>query len=214
MAGMGDAFPRRGLGGSAENWGRHLEQRIVGLESLIRQLTGGAANTSRQIAGAASNISSQIGSLERLLTNLERLLTNQTYIINAIPIPVVQAGSRFGYTIPNGFTDQLTLSTEWPDGKSSCSVFAVGQAFYFAPVPKSAVAAWRFVISGQVGPPGNVVPLNMDGKSTTFMSSASVGRPSSDPAPPLDILVQSVSGQDHGSGTDNNLEAFALLVFS
>ena len=207
MAEIGDAFPRRDLGGSAENWGRHLEQRIVTLESLFGQLDSMQGNLNRQSTGAASNISSQIGSLERLLTN-------QTDIINAIPIPVVQANSRSGYTIPNGATTQLTLSTEWPDGKSSCSVFAVGQAFYFAPVPQSAVAAWRFIISGQSGPYGNVVPLNMDGKSTTFMSSASVGRPSSDPAPPLDILVQSVSGQSHGSGANNNLEAFALLVFS
>lgn len=207
MAEIGDAFPRRDLGGSAENWGRHLEQRIVTLESLFGQLDSMQGNLNRQSTGAASNISSQIGSLEQLLAN-------QTDIINAIPIPVVQANSRSGYTIPNGSTNQLTLSTRWPDGKSACSVFAVGQAFYFAPVSQSAVAAWRFIISGQPGPYGNVVPLNMDGKSTTFMSSASVGRPRADPAPPLDILVRSVSGQDHGSGTYNNLEAFALLVFS
>ena len=207
MAEIGDAFPRRDLGGSAENWGRHLEQRIVKLESLFGQLDSMQGNLNRQSTGAASNISSQIGSLERLLAN-------QTDIINAIPIPVVQANSRSGYTIPNGSTNQLTLSTRWPDGKSACSVFAVGQALYFAPVSQSAVAAWRFVISGQVGPYGNVVPLNMDGKSSIFMSSASISRPPTDPAPPLDIRVQSVSGQDHGSGTYNNLEAFALLVFS
>lgn len=207
MAEIGDAFPRRDLGGSAENWGRHLEQRIVTLESLFGQLDSMQGNLNRQSTGVASNISSQIGSLERLLTN-------QTDIINAIPIPVVQTNSRSGYTIPNGSTDQLTLSTWWPDGKSACSVFAVGQAFYFAPVTQSAVAAWRFVISGQVGPHGNVVPLNMDGKSSIFMSSASISRPPAGPAPPLDILVQSVSGQDHGSGEYNNLEAFALLVFS
>lgn len=207
MAEIGDAFPRRDLGGSAENWGRHLEQRIVTLESLFGQLDSMQGNLNRQSTGVASNISSQIGSLEQLLTN-------QTDIINAIPIPAVRENSRSGYTIPNGETTQLTLSTEWPDGKSSCSVFAVGQAFYFAPVPQSAVAVWRFIISGQSGPYGNVVPLNMDGKSTTFMSSASVGRPSSAPAPPLDILVQSVSGQSHGSGAGNNLEVFALLVFS
>ena len=207
MAEIGDAFPRRDLGGSAENWGRHLEQRIVTLESLFGQLDSMQGNLNRQSTGVASNISSQIGSLERLLTN-------QTDIINSIPIPVVQADSLSGYTIPNGSTNQLTLSTRWPDGKSACSVFAVGQALYFAPVSQSAVAAWRFVISGQVGPYGNVVPLNMDGKSSIFMSSASISRPPTDPAPPLDILVQSVSGQDHGSGTYNNLEAFALLVFS
>ena len=207
MAEIGDAFPRRDLGGSAENWGRHLEQRIVKLESLFGQLDSMQGNLNRQSTGAASNISSQIGSLERLLAN-------QTDIINSIPVPVVQADSLSGYTIPNGSTNQLTLSTRWPDGKSACSVFAVGQAFYFAPVSQSAVAAWRFVISGQVGPYGNVVPLNMDGKSSIFMSSASISRPPTDPAPPLDILVQSVSGQDHGSGTYNNLEAFALLVFS
>ena len=207
MAEIGDAFPRRDLGGSAENWGRHLEQRIVKLESLFGQLDSMQGNLNRQSTGVASNISSQIGSLEQLLAN-------QTDIINAIPIPVVQANSRSGYTIPDGSTNQLTLSTRWPDGKSACSVFAVGQALYFAPVSQSAVAAWRFVISGQVGPYGNVVPLNMDGKSSIFMSSASISRPSTDPAPPLDILVQSVSGQDHGSGTYNNLEAFALLVFS
>lgn len=70
MAGMGDAFPRRGLGGSAENWGRHLEQRIVGLESLIRQLTGGAANTARQIGGNTANGSGQITTLSGVVTDL------------------------------------------------------------------------------------------------------------------------------------------------
>ena len=171
MAEIGDAFPRRDLGGSAENWGRHLEQRIVKLESLFGQLDSMQGNLNRQSTGAASNISSQIGSLEQLLAN-------QTDIINAIPIPVVQANSRSGYTIPNGSTNQLTLSTRWPDGKSACSVFAVGQAFYFAPVSQSAVAAWRFVISGQPGPYGNVVPLNMDG-SPQFSCHPRVS-----PAPP------------------------------
>ena len=207
MAEMGDAFPRRDLSGSSENWGRHLEQRVVNLESLFGQLDNMQGNLNRQSTGISSNISSQINALEQLLAN-------QTAIINAFPIPAVQADSLSGYTIPNGSTNQLTLRTEWPNGKSACSVFAVGQAFYFAPVPQSAVAAWRFVISGQTGPYGNVVPLNMDGKSTIFMSSASIVRPTAEPPPALDILVQSVSGQSHGSGAGNNLEAFALLVFS
>lgn len=74
MAGMGDAFPRRGLGGSAENWGRHLEQRIVGLESLIRQLTDGAANISRQIEGNTANVSGQITTLSGVVTDLGNTL--------------------------------------------------------------------------------------------------------------------------------------------
>ena len=70
MAEMGDAFPRRDLGGSAENWGRHLEQRIVVLESFIRRLSDGAANTSRQIEGNTANVSGQIITLSGVVTDL------------------------------------------------------------------------------------------------------------------------------------------------
>ena len=70
MAEMGDAFPRRDLGGSAENWGRHLEQRVAGLESLIRQLTDSSANTSRQIEGNTANVSSQLTALSGVVTDL------------------------------------------------------------------------------------------------------------------------------------------------
>ena len=81
MAGMGDAFPRRGLGGSAENWGRHLEQRIVGLESLIRQLTGGAANISRQIEGNTANVSGQITTLSGVVTDLGNQQTTLSGVV-------------------------------------------------------------------------------------------------------------------------------------
>ena len=82
---MGDAFPRRGLGGSAENWGRHLEQRIVGLESLIRQLTDGAANTSRQIEGNTANVSTQLTTLGATVNRLNGssyASTGETFILN------------------------------------------------------------------------------------------------------------------------------------
>ena len=96
MAEIGDAFPRRDLGGSAENWGRHLEQRIVKLESLFGQLDSMQGNLNRQSTGAASNISSQIGSLEQLLAN-------QTDIINAIPIPVRDGVSRSAVRLYDGY---------------------------------------------------------------------------------------------------------------
>ena len=51
MAEIGDAFPRRDLGGSAENWGRHLEQRIVKLESLFGQLDSMQGNLNTQSTG-------------------------------------------------------------------------------------------------------------------------------------------------------------------
>lgn len=70
MAEMGDAFPRRDLGGSAENWGRHLEQRIVVLESFIRRLSDGAANTSRQIKGNTANVSTQLTTLSEAVNQL------------------------------------------------------------------------------------------------------------------------------------------------
>lgn len=75
MAEMGDAFPRRDLGGSAENWGRHLEQRIVVLESFIRQLSDGAANTSRQIEGNTANVSRQLSALQAQQEETRQVVT-------------------------------------------------------------------------------------------------------------------------------------------
>ena len=60
MAEIGDAFPRRDLGGSAENWGRHIEQRIVTLESAILQLSDIQGNTARQNSGTSSNVANQM----------------------------------------------------------------------------------------------------------------------------------------------------------
>lgn len=103
MAEMGDAFPRRDLGGSAENWGRHLEQRIVVLESFIRRLSDGAANTSRQIEGNTANVSTQLTTLSEAVNQLngsQYANVRETFTLNKASTP--GAWSDWKYTASLG----------------------------------------------------------------------------------------------------------------
>ena len=105
MAEIGDAFPRRDLGGSAENWGRHLEQRIVGLESFIQRLSDGASNTSRQIEGNTANVSRQIATLSGVVTDLG----NQQSALQAQQEETQQIVTRLGEASFGSFSSAVTI---------------------------------------------------------------------------------------------------------
>ena len=84
MAEMGDAFPRRDLGGSAENWGRHLEQRIVTLESAISQLVDLQGNTVRQNSGTSSNVANQMNNISEVLDTVQLQQVELSGIVNQL----------------------------------------------------------------------------------------------------------------------------------
>ena len=84
MAEMGDAFPRRDLGGSAENWGRHLEQRIVTLESAISQLVDLQGNTVRQNSGTSSNVANQMNDIRGVLDTVQLQQVELSGIVNQL----------------------------------------------------------------------------------------------------------------------------------
>ena len=135
MAGMGDAFPRRDLGGSAENWGRHLEQRIVGLESLIRQLTDGAANTSRQIEGNTANVSTQLTTLGATVNRLN--------------------GSRYANVIETFTLNKPSTPGEWGAWKYTASLGPfyshTNRVLIFGAINASAAVLNYYLIVGRFG---------------------------------------------------------------
>ena len=207
MAEMGDAFPRRDLGGYAENWGRSVEDRIKSLEKTDAALRGSLQNMSRQVDGALSNISSQFATWGRVIEQ-------QSRIISAIPITLTETGFNSGFSIPNGTSTRFTITVPWPDDKANCSVVAMGQSFFLAPVAQSDVGAWRFRISGQGGFYGFNTPHNMDAKSSVFLGSRTYTR---DPeVPPEDVTVEAqiVAGANHGTYPENQVNVVAILVFS
>ena len=169
MAEIGDAFPRRDLGGSAENWGRHLEQRIVGLESLIRQLTDSSANTSRQIEGNTANVSSQ-------LTTLSGVVTDLGDTVNRIN------GSQYASTSGTFPLNKASTSGTWSAWKYTASlgpfyshtkrVLIFGSINASASVLNYYTIVGRFGIASGTGGAGNTSPTGVTWLTTNEASLA------------------------------------------
>lgn len=237
----GDVWPRRNLG-IAENWGRKVEDRVVGAERAILLLDQTMGNISRAQSGRDSTIASQLdvlstqqemlaalvenlslqqsqltGVVADLATQQQTLSSQQTQLTNlvkALPVTSSHSGSLNGYSIPAGNSNRYTITVNVPSGKTQCSVFAVGQAFFFAPNPpisNADLAGWRVRIQGSDGPWGNIQELNMDGKSTTFMYSRTFSVSS---LSAIGIAARTGAGVLHAADAANTSSLFATVTFS
>lgn len=184
-----------------------MEDRIKSLEKGDEALRGSLQNLSRQVDGALSNISSQFAAWSQAIEQQYR-------IISAIPITLTETGFNSGFSIPNGTSTRFTITVPWPDDKTTCSVVAMGQSFFMAPVAQANVGAWRFQISGQNGFYGFNTSHNMDAKSSVFLGSRTYTRDLG--APPEDVTIQAqvVAGANHGTYPENQVNVVAIVVFS
>ena len=183
MAEMGDAFPRRDLGGSAESWGRHLEQRIVGLESLIRQLTDSSANTSRQIEGNTANVSSQLTTLSGVVTDLGNQQTTLSGVVTDLGNTVNRInGSQYASTSGTFTLNKASTSGTWSAWKYTASlgpfyshtnrVLIFGSINASASVLNYYMIVGRFGIASGTGGAGNTSPTGVTWLTTNEASLA------------------------------------------
>lgn len=134
-------------------------------------------------------------------------------VVNAIPIVVSQADSANGFALPSGTRNVISMTVPVPDGKTKASVFAFGQAFFFSDnVAQANIANWRVQISGNNGPFGHNVPLNMDGKSVSVSHARDVSLGSL--VTSVTIRLQAIVGQAHPTYPENNANLFATIAFS
>lgn len=230
---FGDVFPPRNLGG-ATPWGRHVETRIVGVEQEVIGSAQRVQNENRVTSARADLLAGQMGTLSEQQKELEQqqdaLLVQQgaleaqqqalelqqeslQVVINSIPITEAYSGDAVNFSVPLGTRSQISISVPVPEGKTKASILAMGQAMWVANgTSQAGVASWRTSIGGFAGSFGNVVPLNMDGKSTSFSQtvSLSVGLISS-----FTIEAQSDAQENNGSAPGfNRAELHAIVTFS
>ena len=201
MNNRGDTLPRRNLGGAAEGWGRAIEERIVGLEKVVESVNNTVQNLQRTTSGQASIVSRQVGNLVALYGDT--------------PVTRARDASATGFVIPSGTSSPASILLDLPENRATCNLFVVGQTLFFAPgVANANVAAWRVRLSApgvtSEGPYGSVVPLNNDGKSSTFMFATTIRGLTG----ALEISAECVAGASHGSGAGNTLSMYCVATFT
>lgn len=206
---MVEVFPRRNLG-AAEDWGRRVENRIEGAERRLALLQQTVENLGRTSAAQLSRNASQIEDTQRLIQGLQIQQDALHDVVASLAESDSQSARITGFSIPNGISNRMTLTFPVPGDKVRCTVFAVGQAMYYAPVPNASVAAWRVRIGTVDGPFGSVVPLNMDVKSTTFMFARTF---TVTPESNVSVYARTSAGAAHPTESTNDASIFALATF-
>lgn len=204
----------RALGGRAESQSDQL--KILSRQQEIleeQQLLLGHQQVDLEVQQVT--LLNQQETLERQQYVLEQQQDELSQVVSSLPITGAYSSSISNFSIPSGDSNRTTISIPVPSGKTTCNIFAVGQAFYFAenpPIPESDVALWRIRIQTTDGPWGTVIPLNMDGKSTTFMFSRSISLSSADSFVP--VYARTGAGRAHPASPQHSASLYVTATFS
>lgn len=164
----GDVFPsKHALPGDSVNWGREVENRIVGNEITLESLSQSVAGLNRSTASSLSDLATQLTSLaaaqSTLATQQAELTTQQTALAtaqaditatqNSIPVTTMQSNRATNISATSSTqTTKATVTFTVPAGKTKASVLGIGAVRITDTVTNGLTSSnARVVISGNAG---------------------------------------------------------------
>lgn len=128
-----EVFPRRNLPGSAEQWGRIVEGRIEGVETVLESLGQSVTSQNRTTAASLQLLGSQVddlatvandlaltqNSLSQTQSDLADTIQDVADLQAAMPTPAVFNNTGTGFSISTSYTNKATLTVPGVAGKTS-----------------------------------------------------------------------------------------------
>lgn len=137
---MVDVLHRRNLPPDAEPWGRDIENLALGTQSQVEILSQGVQGQNRNTASSLASLGKTILSLQATIASM----------------PITQTvGQRVtGFALSSAWTDVASVTVPAPPGRTTASVFCVGNAGAFDMTTGGLTTSYaRLVTSyGTVGP--------------------------------------------------------------
>lgn len=207
---MSAVVPRRNLPSNAELWGRSVDERLASVQDVVGRQGERTNNSLSALNSTVTKLGDQVLEVKTIADTLVTQQAELERVVSMIPVSSSASSERLGFVINAGTIPQTSISIPWVVGKSRCDVFATGQATFFSVGVASAnIAVWNIRIGNSFGPYGAVIPLNMDGKTTSFSHTQTLEAQTS-----VDVSAYSVAGANHGDGSANSVNLFVMAVFS
>lgn len=207
---MSAVVPRRNLPANAEPWGRSVDDRLASVQTTLTRQQQDTSNSLSALNSTVTGLGEQVATVSEITNTLVQQQAELERVVALIPVSTSASSERRGFVINPGTIPQTSISIPWVSGKTRCDVFATGQATFFSVGVASAnIAAWNIRIGSSFGPYGAVIPLNMDGNTTSFTHTQTLVSQVS-----VDVSAYSVAGASHGDGSANSVNLFVMAVFS
>lgn len=137
-----DIFPRRNLPGSANNWGREVEDRIYSLESGV---DGQKTNLKSENRASASTLQELARQIVQVRENTEALAN----AIKAIPKPYLSQNSAEAFTLTSGWNTVVETSIVIPEDVTNMSLVVYGSGQIVSETTTQNVeTSYRIVVPG------------------------------------------------------------------
>lgn len=207
---MSSVVPRRNLPTNAEPWGRSVDDRLASVRTVVARQGQDTSNSLSALNSTVTRLGDQVAEISVIADTLVLQQEELARVVDSIPVSASASSERVGFVINAGTIPQTDISIPWVAGKSRCDVFATGQSTFFSVgVAAANIAVWNIRIGDSFGPYGAVIPLNMDGNTTSFSHTQTLL-----PQTSVNVSAYSVAGAIHGSGSANSVNLFVMAVFS